>query len=103
MDETTARRITSSPEYQALVGRRSRFAWTLALIPAVLLVGFLACLAWAPGFMGRPAWGVFSVGMLWGLIIIAAGLAITWWYLHHSENVFEPAQRELFSRLKQRT
>lgn len=100
MDESLARQITNSPEYLALVQRRSRFAWVLALIPAALLTGFLACLAWAPGFMGRPAWGVFSIGMLWGLLIIAAGLAITAWYLHHSENVFEPAQRELFTRLK---
>lgn len=100
MDESLATLITTNPEYIELIRRRSRFAWAIALIPPALLIGFLACLAWAPGIMARPVAGVFTIGMTWGLVIIAASLVLTRLYLHHSETVFEPAQRELLSHLK---
>ena len=103
MDSAAVRALAMNPEYRQLVQRRERFAWSMAAIPTFLLVAFLACLGWFPGLLGRNVFSVFSVGMLWALVIIGTSLVITWFYLHRSERVFDPAQRRLLEHLTRRS
>jgi uncharacterized membrane protein (DUF485 family) len=105
MADPVAEQIAADPEYLELVRRRGRFAWCIALIPTVLLVGFLACLGSFPGFMARPltAGGLLTVGLAFGLLVIFVSLGITALYLHVSSRRFEPVQKRLRERLSQRT
>jgi len=102
VDPSVAQRIKTQPEYLDLVRRRSRFAWMLAGGPAFLLVSFLACIGWFPGVLAYKLTdgGLFTVGMLYGLVIMGTSLCATGWYLRRSAREFEPIQKKLLEQFK---
>jgi uncharacterized membrane protein (DUF485 family) len=71
--------------------RQTRLSWVLAGAATLLLVGFLAGMSWAPGLWSHRLHGeVLTVGMVAGLIVIAACLLLTAIYLHRCRVEFDP-------------
>lgn len=47
-------KMRENPKFQELVARRSRFAWSLAIVVLVLFYGFVMVIAFNPTLLGRP-------------------------------------------------
>ena len=90
--------IAADPAYQSLVRRRSRFAWRMALLPLALLLGFLFLMTVFPAVLARPIIGVFTVGMVYGLVILVGSLSATWFFLYRCEREFMVEQARILER-----
>jgi uncharacterized membrane protein (DUF485 family) len=76
---------------------QERLAWSLTLALIGLSALFIVLSATAPDLMARPlrAGGIFSVGMAFGLAIIAVAVAAAAFFEHHlNRSAQSPGARE---------
>lgn len=94
-----ARRIERDPDFQRLVARRSRFAWTLALAMAAIYFGFILLVAFDPKWLGTPLRdGVTTIGIPLGLGVILSAFVLTGIYVRRANSEFDA----LIDRIKAR-
>ena len=68
-------RAENDPEFETLVGARSRLAWILTTIMMIIYFGFILTIAFAPAHLGAPIGsGVTTVGIPIGVFIIPLSL-----------------------------
>ena len=54
MEQQRYLRIQQDPNFQELVSKRQRFAWTLSILMLGLYLAFIMLIAFAPGWLGTP-------------------------------------------------
>jgi uncharacterized membrane protein (DUF485 family) len=99
--ETDARieRIKRDPEFRALVQRRSRFAWTLSAIMAVIYFGFILTVAFAPSLLAAPlANATLTLGIPVGIGVILAAFVLTGLYVRRANSEFDVKTQEIIER-----
>jgi uncharacterized membrane protein (DUF485 family) len=89
MDQATARRIESDPNYQKLVSERKSFGWTLTIITLVIYYGFLALGAFFPGTFVIPVFGSITLGIVLGVAIILASILLTGIYIVRANGEYD--------------
>jgi len=81
MDDAVIKRIQSDPNYIKLVAERKTYGWTLSIIVLVIYYGFIALVAFAPSVIAVKLSGSITLGLVLGLAIILASIALTGVYV----------------------
>ncbi|MBF0179273.1 MAG: DUF485 domain-containing protein [Magnetococcales bacterium] len=90
-------RIKNHPQYQELVSKRSRFAWTLSVIMLIIYYAFILVIAFAPKSLGTKiaAGSVISVGIPLGVFIIVVAFLLTGIYVRRANGEFDELTRKI--------
>lgn len=98
MSHPAYERIRSNPKFQQLVAHRSRFAWALALVVLVLYYGFMAIVAFRPGFLAQSlSGGVTTIGWPLAATLMALFWALTGFYVWRANTRFDALNAELLA------
>lgn len=93
--------IKSDPQFQELVTKRSRFAWTLTLAMLVIYFGFIFVIAFAPGILAvKIGSGVTTVGIPIGLGVIVSAFLLTGIYVRRANSEFDDITTNIVGRQK---
>ena len=97
MDDLWVTKVENHPKYRELVGKRSRFGWTLAILMLLIYFAFILTIAFAPGFLARPLseTSIITVGMPIGLGVIISAFALTGIYVWRANTEFDRINDEL--------
>ena len=83
--------VYDDPRFKALVAGKTRLSWTLTAIMLALYFGFIGFAAFSPAMLGRPITnGPLSIGLVIGVGIIVAAIAMTGFYVTTVNARFEP-------------
>lgn len=102
-DDDLYRRIHDNPKFQALVKRRSRFAWTLSIIMLLAYYGFIVLIGFDPKLLGTPIepGTVMTWGIPAGLGLIFLSFILTGIYVWRANGAFDRAVREILEEAGQ--
>jgi uncharacterized membrane protein (DUF485 family) len=87
--------IRSSPEFQRIRRRLTRFIFPVAGLFLAWYLTFVLLAAYAPGFMAYRVTGSVTVGLLLGLSQFVSTVAIMLWYARFTRDNIDPAVAEL--------
>ncbi len=94
-------RVKQDPEFQELVAKRSRFAWILSLLVAVIYFGFVLLIAFNPSVLATPiGTGVTTLGIPVGIGVILAAFVLTGIYVWRANSEFDEITKRIVERLK---
>lgn len=93
--------IKNDPQFQELVSKRSRFAWTLTVAMLVIYFGFIFVIAFAPGILAiKLGTGVTTVGIPIGLGVIVSAFLLTGIYVRRANSEFDDITTNIVGRQK---
>jgi uncharacterized membrane protein (DUF485 family) len=97
MSEVMASKILNNPKYLALIKARDSLQWTLSVLVLVIYFGFILLVALAPGFITHPIseTSVIPIGLLIGVGVILAAIALTGIYVVRANNTYDPMIQEI--------
>jgi uncharacterized membrane protein (DUF485 family) len=97
MDPQQLSRVTNDPRFRQLVARRSRFAWTLAVVMLAIYYGFILIIAFAPALLGIPLapGAVTTIGIPVGVLIIIAAFVLTGIYVRRANAEFDALNQQI--------
>jgi uncharacterized membrane protein (DUF485 family) len=97
MDPQQLSRVTNDPRFRQLVARRSRFAWTLAVVMLAIYYGFILIIAFAPALLGIPLapGAVTTIGIPVGVLIIVAAFVLTGIYVRRANAEFDALNQQI--------
>ena len=97
MDPQRLSRVTNDPRFRELVARRSRFAWTLAVVMLAIYYGFILIIAFAPALLGIPLapGAVTTIGIPVGVLIIVAAFVLTGIYVRRANSEFDALNQQI--------
>ena len=83
--------IKNDPNFQELVTKRSKFAWTLTIAMLVVYFAFILTIAFNPSALGTPlsSDSVTTVGIPVGVIIIVFAFILTGIYVRRANSEFD--------------
>jgi uncharacterized membrane protein (DUF485 family) len=84
-----AERIARTPEFQQLVGERTRFAWTLTFLMLVVYFGFIGLIAFDKSLLAVKVGGTASLGLFVGVFVILFAFALTGIYVARANTRFD--------------
>lgn len=90
-------RMRSNPKFQELVGKRGRFAWTLAAVVLILFYGFVLTVAFKPSVLVQPiSEGSFvTVGVVAGLFQFVFFWSLTALYVRRANREFDELTKQV--------
>ncbi len=95
MDESTARRIASTPQFIELVHKRRSLGWRLTIIMLVIYYGFIALVAFAPGIIGENIGGAITLGLPLGIAVILSAIILTAIYVSRANGEFDRLSNQI--------
>ena len=100
MSTDVYRRVEADPAFQQLVSRRGRLAVSLSAVVLIAYYGFMAVVAFAPGWLGRPLadGSVLTIGVPIGAVLIVGSWLLTGWYVARANGEFDRLTREIVER-----
>lgn len=89
--------MRAHPQFQELVRRRSRFAWTLAILVLVLFYGFVLVVAFHPSSLGQPiaAGSKITVGVVVELFMFILFWVLTAVYVRRANTEFDALNQQI--------
>jgi uncharacterized membrane protein (DUF485 family) len=93
-------RIRNHPKFKQLVEQRGSFALKLSLVMLAIYYGFILVVAFAPSVLGIPVFGVITLGIPLGILIIVAAFALTGVYVAKANTEFDDLNKEILDGLK---
>ncbi len=95
--------IKSDPNFQELVTKRSKFAWTLTIAMLVVYFAFILTIAFDPGALGTPLGDdtVTTVGIPVGMAIIVFAFALTGIYVRRANTEFDALTAKIKEKAKE--
>ncbi|MBE0499037.1 MAG: DUF485 domain-containing protein [Campylobacterales bacterium] len=95
--------IKNDPNFQELVSKRSRFAWTLTAAILIVYFSFILLLAYSPGTLGTPLSedAVTTVGIPVGVAIIVFAFALTGIYVRRANSEFDALTQKIKDKAKE--
>ncbi len=82
-------RIVRTPEFQHLVGERTRFAWILTILMLVVYFGFIGLIAFDKSLLAVKVGGTASLGLFAGVFVILFAFALTGIYVARANTRFD--------------
>jgi uncharacterized membrane protein (DUF485 family) len=95
MDEISLARVEASPAFEELVRTRGRLGRALTAAILVIYFGFVVLVAWAPGLMGTPVFGIMTLGFPLGLGVILSAIALTGFYVLRANSSFDTLTKRI--------
>ena len=95
--------IKSDPNFQELVTKRSKFAWTLTIAMLVVYFAFILAIAFDPSALGTPLGDdtVTTVGIPVGVAIIVFAFALTGIYVRRANTEFDALTAKIKEKAKE--
>ncbi len=91
MDEQQLNAIENSPNYQALVKKRTSFGWVLTIILMVFYYGYILLNAFdKPLMFTKLSDGITTFGLPLGIFIIVFSVILTGIYVFRANMSFDP-------------
>ena len=83
--------IKNDPNFQELVSKRSKFAWTLTIAMLIVYFTFILTIAFNPSALGTPlsSDSVITIGIPIGIIIIVFAFILTGIYVRRANSKFD--------------
>lgn len=102
MEQQPYLRIQQDPNFQALVAKRQRFAWTLSILMLGLYLAFILLIAFAPGWLGTPLSEGSSVtrGIPVGIGLILSAFVLTGIYVFRANGEFDELNQKILKGVK---
>lgn len=82
-------RIVRTPEFQHLVGERTRFAWILTILMLVVYFGFIGLIAFDKSLLAVKVGSTASLGLFAGVFVILFAFALTGIYVARANTRFD--------------
>ena len=97
MNKEMIEKIKSDPNYQDLISKRSRFAWTLTVLMLVVYFTFILTIAFNPSVLGVPLSSdtVTTVGIPIGMAVIVFAFALTGIYTKRANSEFDDLTQKI--------
>lgn len=91
MTVETLEEIKNNPKYQALVSKRTRFAWVLSILMLLVYYVFIMIIAFKPELLAIPLSdnSVISIGIPIGIAIILFSFLITGVYVYRANYTYD--------------
>jgi uncharacterized membrane protein (DUF485 family) len=89
MDQLVMPGVRDNPDFVELERTRGRLGWTLTAIMLVIYFGFIFLVAFAPGLMATPVFGIMTLGFPLGLFVILSAIALTGFYVLRANSAFD--------------
>lgn len=94
-------KIKMDPQFQELVRKRTRFAWSLTVAMLVIYFGFILTIAFNKQFLATPIGGsVISIGIPIGLFVIISAFILTGIYVRRANSEFDALTKQIIDRVK---
>ena len=101
MNSDIVGRVEHDPQFQELIAKRTRFAWTLSAAMLVIYFGFIFIIAFTPKVLGIPiGGGVTTVGIPVGLFVIVSAFVLTGLYVRRANSEFDTMTSQIIERAK---
>lgn len=97
MSSAIYKNMRNHPQFKELVRRRSRFAWTLAIVVLVLFYGFVLTVAFNPTALGQPITegSKFTVGVVLELFLFILFWVLTAFYVRRANTEFDALNQQI--------
>lgn len=97
MQQDLVHAIKSNPKYHELISKRSKFAWTLAVIMLIIYYGFVMIIAFDKQFLAQPLWdgAVTTIGIPIGIGVIVSAFILTGIYVVRANSEFDRLTNEI--------
>ena len=92
--------VEQSASFVELKRRHRSFVWPLTIAFLVWYFAYVLLSTYATGFMGTPAIGNVTIGMLMGLLQFVTTFAITWLYLRQARRRLDPIAQQIREQLE---
>ena len=98
-------RMRANPQFQALVTKRGRYAWTLSLVVLALFYGFVLMVAFNPGTLGRPIGegSMLTVGVVAELFLFILFWVLSALYVRRANTEFDALTEEIIKQASKET
>jgi uncharacterized membrane protein (DUF485 family) len=92
--------VLKDEQYQRLLRRRAKYAWSFAVVSFLCLVIFIALATMTPDLYAHQLFsvGFLTVGMAAGICLFIVCISLTGVYLHRCNVEFDPLQKELLEQ-----
>jgi uncharacterized membrane protein (DUF485 family) len=89
-----------NPQFQELVKKRGRFAWTLAATVLICFYGFVLMVAYQPAALGRPLTegGMLTVGVAIELFLFIFFWLLSFIYVRRANGEFDRLTQEIIKQ-----
>ena len=103
MNKEQVEAIKNDPNFQELVSKRSKFAWTLTAAMLVVYFAFILTIAFNPSILGTPLSDntVTTVGIPVGIAIIVFAFALTGIYVRRANSEFDDLTTKIKENAKE--
>jgi len=97
MSSAMYQRMRGNPKFQALVSKRSRFAWALAFIVLTMFYGFVMTVAFSPATLGQAVseGSQVTVGVVIELFMFIFFWVLTAYYVKRANTEFDALTQEI--------
>ncbi|MCH9813134.1 MAG: DUF485 domain-containing protein [Epsilonproteobacteria bacterium] len=100
MDKKIVEKIKNNPAYQELITKRSKFAWTLAILMLVVYYAFIMTIAFSPSTLGISMGGITTIGIPVGIFIIIFAFVLTGIYTKRANSEFDDLVKKVKDDVK---
>lgn len=102
MNHSTYQRIQLHPQFQELVSKRSRFAWTLSALMFGLYLTFILLIAFQPQLLAIPVSSTTPItwGIVFGIGLILSAFVLTGIYVHRANGEFDRLTLKILEEVK---
>ena len=87
--------VQAHPAFAELIRTRSLLAWALTAAMLVIYFGFIFLVAFDPAVMAIPISSTITLGVLLGLGVIVAAIALTGLYVLRANAAFDALTRRI--------
>jgi uncharacterized membrane protein (DUF485 family) len=100
MQKEITARIRNNPKFVELTTKRTAFGWKLSILMLVIYYGFILVVGFAPKLLGMPIFGVITLGMPLGALIIVSAFVLTGIYVRRANSEFDELNRQIIEETK---
>lgn len=102
MNNDILKQIKEDPNFQELVSKRSKFAWTLTVLMLVVYFAFILTIAFNPSALGAPLSSdtVTTIGIPIGMAVIVFAFVLTGIYTKRANSEFDDLTNKIKDKVK---
>ncbi|QQP88650.1 DUF485 domain-containing protein [Skermanella sp. TT6] len=100
MQRELTTKIRNNPKFEELTRKRAAYGWLLSIVMLVIYYGFILLVAFAPKALGTPVFGVITIGIPLGALIIVSAFVLTGIYVRRANSEFDELNRQIIEDLK---
>lgn len=101
MRQELTHKIRNNPKFAELTQKRTKFGWQLSILMLALYYGFILIVAFFPSLLGVPVYGVITLGIPFGIVIILSAFLLTGIYVRRANSEFDELNRQIIEESRQ--